>query len=248
MGMYYNTAFWPQYIDLITVKDVLPKIKNFISKEKADLLHSVQLNTAVELAARELDIPHLMNIYQLRKEEFIFRHMDIFPQYHSCDSLFYCALWSGETGMETRCIRPAAPLDQMIERKKENQSLRILMLGSICGYKNQLAAIRAVEICHQNNKGITLTIAGEDGSAYAQICKNYVKKNGLSDVVKMVGFLNNVESVLHTHDCLLCTSTWESFPSSIVEAMTYDLTIISTPVAGAFDKWKKCVYYFRIPC
>lgn len=231
-GIYYNTAYFPQYIDIMTAWKSLLQIRKFIIQENIEFLHSVQLNIAVELISRELKIPHLMNAYSLRKEEFILKNIDIFPKYHSCDSILYCKLWSSELQIESRCIRPVAPLSYIRKKNKNKQSLKILMLGDVCQYKNQLTAIQAVEFCNQNGINVFLTIVGNDNSDYAQKCKVYVKKKKLVNLVNIIGFKNNVESFLVEHDCLLCSSTRESFPCSIIEAMTYDLTIISTPVAG----------------
>lgn len=231
-GIYYNTAFYLQYIDLITARQVQEEIKKFVLREKIKFLHSVQLNIAVELVSRELGIPHLMNAYSLRKEEFVLDCKDILPKYHSCDSFLYCKLWSEEAGMETECIRPSAPLNKIKEKRKENKEIRLLMLGDICKYKNQLTAIQAVEVCRKCGEKIFLTIVGNDDSCYAEVCKSYINKKKLSDIVNVIGFQNNVEPFLNSHDCLICSSERESFPCSIVEAMTYDLTIISTPVAG----------------
>lgn len=233
VGMYYHTAYSIQYIDIKTAWEIMENIQKFIMQEKVDLVHSVQLNVAVELAARRCSIPHLMNIYQLREEEFVVKYLDIFPRYHSCDSLLYCNRWSKMLEIESRCIRPAAQLEEIkIKLKVDKQKKGIIMLGSVCERKNQLAAIKAVMACRNQGKNITLTIAGNDSSKYAQDCRRYIEDNHAIDVIHMVGFQSDITPLLEENDLFLCTSIDESFPSSIVEAMTYDLAVISTPVAG----------------
>lgn len=233
VGMYYRTAYTIQNIDMITVWNTMSVIQKFLLHEKIELVHSVQLNIAVELAARECGIPHLMNIYQLRKEEFAVQYMDIFPQYHSCDSMLYCKQWRERLTAESRCIRPAAPTEALRRKSKSNlREWKILMLGSVCDRKNQMTAILAVRSCRQRGINIKLTMAGDDNSRYAHKCKTYIEENGLSDCIHMVGFKSDIIPLLEMNDIYLCTSTDESFPSSMVEAMTYDLTVISTPVAG----------------
>lgn len=233
VGMIYPTAYSVQNIDALKAEKSIKSIKEMAIVEEIDFFHSVQFNIGAELASRELGIPHLMNAYSIRKGEFFLELMDIFPKYHSCDSLLYCRIWEAGLNVKTRCIRPSAPLSY-IERKKERNkdTLKILMLGEICEYKNQMLAIQTIELCNENSIKVSLSIAGNDNLEYAHKCKKYIEDNGLEEFVHILGFQNDIASLLKEHDCYLCTSTRESFPCSIVEAITYDLTILSTPVAG----------------
>lgn len=207
-------------------------IEEFARKEGITFFHSVQVNLAVEYVSRKLMIPHLMNSYQLREEEFKFCPGNIYTHYHLSDSLLYSDRWCRQLGMESRCSRPVALLDEIRKKKAYPQNgIRILMLGVVCNKKNQLTAIKAVEKCIGQFQ-IKLDIAGGLDGQYAEECKRYVAERGLGDVVTFHGFVSDITSLLESSDCLLCASDDESFPSSIVEAVTYDLTIISTPVAG----------------
>lgn len=231
-GMAYSTAYMIQNIDLLNSWKAMKSIQKMAIEEKVDFFHSVQLNIGAELAARELGIPHLMNVYQLRKEEFVLKYMDIFPRYHSCDSQMYCDVWEKYLGAETCCIRPSAILPYIEKKRKSRTGLKILMLGGFAKRKNQMTAIKAVEKCNYDGFKIELTIAGDVNSQYGQKCKDYIKERKLNELIHIVGFQTDIIPLLRSNDCYLCASTEESFPSSIVEAMTYDLTILSTPVAG----------------
>lgn len=233
VGLVYTTAYNIQYIDYIKAVVASNEIKKFALQEQIEFFHSVQLNIGVELAARELKIPHLMNIYSLRKEEFVLKCMNIFPQYHSCDSEFYCDLWKRNLGVVSCCIRPAAILESIFKHeKKKKDTLNLLMLGGLYEHKRQITAIHAVEYCNRNNYNLRLTIAGDSDTEYGKKCIEYINRNHLNEKISIIGFCSDIETLLLNHDGLLCVSERESFPSSIVEAMTYDLTIISTPVAG----------------
>lgn len=233
VSMFYKISTTVQYIDILDAWRTSEMVEKFAIKEKITLFHSVQLNIGVEIASRKLGIPHLMNIYQLTEEELSIRCFDIFPRYHSCDSELFCTQWHNFFDMKTMCIRPSAPITQ-IKRKNHmrKNKLRFLMLGHVCPRKNQLTAIKAIEICIKNGNNIELTIAGIDTTEYASECKKYVQYRHLSDVVRFVGFQSDIEELLLDNDCYLCASIDESFPSSMVEAMSYDLTVVSTPVAG----------------
>lgn len=228
----YKTAVTFSYIDFVKAMESVEDIEKFSKKNNIDFFHSVQLNIAVEFVSRKLKIPHLMDIYQLREEEFVTCPGNIYPQYHLCDSLLYANRWSEQLGIESRCIRPVALLDKM--QKKDIypcEQMQIIMLGEVCIRKNQLEAIRAIENCVPLYN-IKLHIAGSVNNNYGNLCKQYVENHQLGQFVFFHGFVSDIRKLLEDSDCLLCSSIDESFPSSIVEALTYDLTIISTPVAG----------------
>lgn len=228
----YTTAFNFCDIDLLGAIKSSIAVEELVKREKIALLHSVQLNIAVEIVARKLHIPHIMDIYSLREEEFACCQGDIYSHYHLCDSRMYMERWSRQLGITSRCVRPVALRDE-VKRKDRYPSdgIKILMLGSLCGYKNQLTAIKAFEIC-MKHYNLTLTIAGDMNDAYANECVQYVKEKGLEEKVIFKGFVSDIVPLLEENDCLFCTSYNESFPSSMVEALTYDLCIVSTPVAG----------------
>lgn len=230
--LYYETSFNFYDIDYLQAVLISKIIRKFVIQEKIDFLHSVQINLAVEMVSRELKIPHLMNIYQLREEEFRLVYLDIFAKYHLCDSELYAKKWSSCLGIKSRCVRPVAPLSHIINRRYvRRQHYRIVMLGDVCSRKNQLMAIKAVERCLKEYN-VTLEIAGNCSDSYGGTCQIYVEQHHLSESVVFRGFISDISVLLRDCDILLCTSTVESFPMSIVEAVTYGLTIISTPVAG----------------
>lgn len=229
----YNTAFSFTMLDLMGAMESAVVIEKFAIQEKIDFFHSVQLNMAVEYVSRKLKIPHLMDIYSIHEAEFTICKDNIFPKYHLCDSQIYSNLWRNNIGVVSRCIRPMAPIDSIRKKEKNfHRPIKVLMSGNVCLYKNQLVAIKAVERCIKHYSNLELHILGHNGSNYGKMCEEYVKKKHLGDKVFFEGFVSNVVPYLESSDCLLCTSTRESFPLSMVEAITYDLTIISTPIAG----------------
>lgn len=228
----YSTAYNFYDIDFCEAMDSVRNIEELVDREKISFFHSVQLNIAVEYVARKLGIPHLMDIYQLKDEEFLCCPGDIYPHYHLCDSKMYMDRWSRQLGIESRCVRPIALLDKMKKKEVYPQGqIHLLMLGTVCERKNQFEAIKACELC-MNEYDLTLTIAGDNDNKYAKNCIEYVKEHNLEEKIIFKGFVSDITPLLEKSDCFICASTYESFPSSIVEALTYDLTIISTPVAG----------------
>lgn len=232
IGMRFCTAFNFRNIDYLTAMKSVPLIEEFAKKEKVTFFHSVQLNIAVEYVSRKLRIPHLMNIYQLQKNEFKLCPADIYAQYHMCDSRMYSDLWRQQLEINSRCVRPIA-IREEIKRKTAypTDKIKILMLGDVRERKNQLTAIKAIEQCF-SVKELELHIAGYLVANYAKECVSYVEEHKLGEKVIFHDFVKDITPMLEECDCLLCTSIDESFPSSMVEALSYDMTIISTPVAG----------------
>lgn len=231
-GMRFYTSFNFGNIDYSNAMKSVPLIEEFVQKENVTFFHSVQLNIAVEYVSRKLKIPHLMNIYQLKRNEFKLCPANIYAQYHMCDSVMYSDLWKQQLGICSKCVRPLA-IQEEIKRKAKypKDKFKFLMLGDICERKNQLTAIRSIEQCLLT-KDLELHLAGYSDCVYVEKCALYVEEHELKQKVIFHGFLKDITPLLEECDCLLCTSTDESFPSSMVEALTYDMTIISTPIAG----------------
>lgn len=238
IGLEYTTAFRFRDIDLLNSVDSVDEICQLIEEEKIEFLHSAQINVAVELASRKENIPHLMNIYQLEENEFLFSQTDIYAHYHLCDSKKYSEIWKKNMDLVSDYMRPLSPIKKMRECKiGKKECYTIIMLGVLCERKNQLTAIRAVEQL-QKKISLRMIIAGDFDNTYGKKCVEYVNNHGLQDMITFRGFVSDVGALLEEGDWFLLTSIDESFPSSIVEAVSYGLAIITTPVAGIPEVFK----------
>lgn len=244
VGMQYKTWFNFRGMDLFAAYIDSDSIAEFIRKNNINLVHSVQLNIAVEIASRECNIPHVFNIYQLEEAAFEVRYGDLYPSYHLCDSLLYSNLWKNKLGIISRCVRCISPLMKYKERQHvAKEQYTILSLGRVCRRKNQLTAIKAVEGLLQEYS-LRLIIAGEIVEEYASECMTYVREHQLEDNVIFCGFVSDITEVMGQSDIMLCTSTDESYPYSMVEGVSYDLPIVTTPVAGVPETYHDKVNAF----
>ena len=211
-------------------------VENFLLTQGADLVHSIQLNIAEELACRGLGIGHVMSIYSIYAGEFRIPYVDIFPKYLICDSEFYSRLWEMGLKVKTRCIRNC--MDRKEKgygapwHKKRNEVLEVLTLGHIYKAKNQLEIIKFVDKCISGGILIRLTLCGDDVGAYADVCRTYVEENGLDRYVLFKGFVSDITGYLKNADLLLCGSTRESFPFSITESMMFGVPVLTTCAGG----------------
>lgn len=230
----YPISSQPEDIDIVSVIENYDAVKAVIEKLQPDILHSVQINPIVELVSREMRIPHVMNIYQLKQDFFKIKYMDIFPHYHICDSQYFALKWRQYLNTESVCIRTVVKNADSMERRNftGRNSLIYLCAGVICQRKNQLAVIKAFHSALQKNVKGQLFIYGYGSGEYTDQCKEYVRDNGLEDRIQFKGFCDTMEAVYSNADVLICGSTVESYPNVISEAMYNGLAIISTPVAG----------------
>ena len=237
----YSISICLENIDILKALRDCKDIVKLLKEDKPDLIHSSQLNIAVELAARDLRIPHLMNIYPVNWETFNLNWMKIYPQYHSTDSLLFAERWGKGLGIPSRCIRVAYEEDtsnrKSIEVQKHtevqgHEAITILSMGVFSEHKNQLEMLEFVLQCKRDEKNVKMVFLGANNNAYGKKCREFVDKFGLEDCVEFEGFVLNIEDYLQEADLFILASTVESFPGVIVESMANRVPIISTPVAG----------------
>lgn len=223
-------------IDIFVTFREYESILQLIKAYEPDMIHGTQLNIGVELAARELRIPHLMNIYPADWQTFHLDWMKIYPVYHSADSLMMSERWEKGLEIHSKCIRVAYMLKEKTGQKKQNKTdktvLNIISIGAVYELKNQMEIIKFIHMCKENGHNVRLWILGDCSRAYAQKCKDYVAENGLTDCIYFMGFVPKVEECLRNADLFVLASTVESFPGVIVESMANKIPIISTAVAG----------------
>lgn len=220
-------------INILEAVESYAGIRKIIWDYQPDLIHSTQLNITVELVARELKIPHLMNIYQADEQEFLIDWLKVYPQYHSADSELFSRRWGEGLGIASRCIRVAYEKKKVLKKGNEKtEGINIITIGILCGRKNQMEIIRFILKCRMHKKKVRLTLLGEDNTLYGERCKKFVLENGLQDVVVFAGFVLNIEDYLEKADLFILASKVESYPGVLVESMANRVPIISTPVAG----------------
>lgn len=229
----YDAAYSIKCVNAVECIEDARGIEDFVINKKIDILHSAQINLAVEYVSRKYKVPHVMNIYSLDAWEWQIPCSELFPRYVSCDSVFFLEKWKEYLKCDGKCIRvygnAGIKNDLCIHYKK------IIVLGTagtICAYKNQLEVIKAVERELMRGKNIQLLLAGEIESVYGEECRDYINSHHLQEYIKLLGFMEDMSFFYGQIDALVCGSRRESFPASIVEAMSCNVPIISTPVAG----------------
>jgi glycosyltransferase involved in cell wall biosynthesis len=231
----YPIATCIENIDICGCVNAYEQVKNIVESFMPDLIHSMQLNITVEYVARELGIPHLMNIYPISEGMFNIKWLDVFSQYHSGDSEYYCKQWREGLGIESRCIRVPYDCSKTVHNMTCNQiknRIELINIAVFSEHKRQLEIIKFIAECRNKGFSIHITFLGENKGKYADKCREYVESHGLYEEVTFEGLVLCVEKYLYKSDLLVHASTCESYPGVIVEAMGNRVPVLATPVAG----------------
>lgn len=119
----------------------------------------------------------------------------------------------------------------IVNNKKISNSLNIVNVGRLSAEKNQICFIDIADILIDNYKLEANFIIAGSGNEHDNL-QRYINSKGLSNRVKLMGFISNMSEFLSKADILIVTSLYESFGLSIVEAMGAKVAIIATNVGG----------------
>ncbi|MDG5499006.1 glycosyltransferase [Marinobacter sp. BGYM27] len=119
-------------------------------------------------------------------------------------------------------------------------------VGRLADQKNYRRLIKAFSfyMSHliSSKKNAYLCIAGEGDER--DLIESSIKESGLGDNIRLKGFVDDVPQFYASIDVYICTSLYEGFGLSIVEAMLMGKPVISTKV-GVFLDFDE-FYYLKI--
>ena len=112
----------------------------------------------------------------------------------------------------------------------ENNIIQLLVVSRLVSQKNIDSIIKAVKV--MENENIILNIVG-DGSEINNL-KLLVKKYELNEKVNFIGKIEKTKlnEFLKVADIFIQASNYEGLPHSILEAMNFEIPILSTDVGG----------------
>ncbi|MCX5577042.1 glycosyltransferase [Kaistia terrae] len=115
-----------------------------------------------------------------------------------------------------------------------NSDVAIIVVGTICERKGQLDAIRAyVQLSDSLKQRVRIYLVGALVAPYSDAVSIEISAlTAHSGRISMVGAVDDPYLYYAAADIMLCCSRIESAPRTIIEAMAFDLPIITTPVFG----------------
>ncbi|NVN97558.1 glycosyltransferase family 4 protein, partial [Candidatus Nomurabacteria bacterium] len=108
----------------------------------------------------------------------------------------------------------------------------IYVIGSISENKNQLDAIKALNILSSKFKNIFLTIVGDGNNGYLDLLKRSIHEFKLEDKVRWLDFHENVSELYQNADIVLVCSKLETFGRVAAEAMSFGCPVIASNTGG----------------
>jgi len=118
------------------------------------------------------------------------------------------------------------------------EDLVITIIGTVCPRKGQLDFVKAAQkVLKRTNKSLKFIIVGaryESNPDYHDKIYKITKK--FKDNIIVVNETKNVNQYYRASDIFVCCSNNESYPRVILEAMAFNLAIITTPVYGVTEQ------------
>ena len=131
---------------------------------------------------------------------------------------------------KTLVINNGVTIQETNNKVFQNRIIQLLVISRLVTQKNIDSIIKAVKV--MENEGIILNIVG-DGSEINNL-KNLVENYELEEKVNFIGKIENAKlnEYLSNADIFVQASNYEGLPHSILEAINYEIPILSTEVGG----------------
>jgi L-malate glycosyltransferase len=120
---------------------------------------------------------------------------------------------------------------------EDKEKLKLLNVGRLAPQKNQLLLLDSFSRVVKDYPQVVLEIAG--GGELKEELEYKVKRLGITNNVKFLGIVGDIEKYMENSDVFILSSDFEGLPMTILEAMATGLPIISTSVGGVPDIVKK---------
>jgi len=122
------------------------------------------------------------------------------------------------------------PIDCCIAKFIDRHESIVLGVGRLSAEKGFDSLIAGFEQLHMRLPGIGLLIVGEGEKRRA--LEEQIAKAGLSDVVMMPGFCNNIPGIMRRCSVLAMPSHTEGLPITLLEAMCMEIPVVASRVGA----------------
>jgi len=136
------------------------------------------------------------------------------------------------SGIDSRLYSsPTKPREEL--RRELGYKPSDFVVGTVANMKPQKAPLDFVETAarsHALNPAMRFFFAG-DGDQMPAV-RSRVESDGLQDVVRLLGWREDVPDLLHAMDAFLLTSRFEGLPRVVLQAMAAGRPVVATAVDG----------------
>lgn len=136
------------------------------------------------------------------------------------------------SGKNVLCIYSPSFKNAIDHKKKIHKKIRLLSVGRLSKEKNYYVLINYLSKI--NNIEFSLKIVG-DGPEKNKLIQ-FIKKNNLNKKIKILSFKNNLKKYFIEADLFISPSKFEGFPNSVVEAISYNIPVLSSKSHGGINE------------
>ncbi len=252
--------------NLTAYNSSLELLQQEIKKHHIDVIYANTLESFFIIdCARQLNIPCVWNIHESEPWEnyylsrygveiakkalecFDYPYHFIFGSHATCE-LYQKLNYKHNFGVIhtvldlNRLTESASKWQRSDARKSlgiEDNQITILLLGTVCERKGQQELIHALAELPSNwYCSISCLIVGDRPSEYSSKLHQIVKElpETLQSKIHIIPETQDVGKYYQAADIFVCTSRIECYPRVTLEAMAYDLPIITTPAFGITEQ------------
>ena len=222
-------------------------IKRYITDNQIDLVYT-NTSTIISpaIAAKFAGIPSIFHIHEIPDgnpiySRFITSFLNIFPKETICVSKSVYDFWfnRGVKKNKLKIIYNGFIFKHLVTKKLNKQKIIFTSVSRIIPYKGHSLMIRIFEILCKKNKNIYLQIVGDtlpEYHKYLNELKLDIKKRGLNNKIKFLGFRDDIISILDNSNFFIHTPlSPDPLPTVIFEAINCKTPVITNNLGGAYE-------------
>lgn len=222
-------------------------IKKFLKRNQIDLVYT---NTSTlispSIAAKFAGIPSIFHIHEIPNgnpiySRFITAFLNIFPREIICVSKSVYDFWikNGLKKSKAKIIYNGFNIKKTKSKILCKDKIVFTSISRIIPYKGHSLLIRIFDMLCKKNKNIYLQIVGDtlpEYQKYLDELKLDIKKRGLNNKIKFLGFREDVMSILDKSNFFIHTPlSPDPFPTVIFEAIKCKIPVITNKLGGAYE-------------
>ena len=222
-------------------------IKSFLKKNKIDLVY-INTSTIISpaIAAKFAGIPSIFHIHEIPNgnpiySRFITAFLNVFPREIICVSKSVYDFWfiNGLKKSKAKIIYNGFNIKKSKSKILSNDKIVFISISRIIPYKGHLLLIRIFEMLCKKDKNIYLQIVGDtlpEYQKYLDELKIDIKKRGLNNKIKFLGYREDVMSILDKSNFFIHTPlSPDPLPTVIFEAINSKTPVITNNLGGAYE-------------
>ena len=222
-------------------------IKKFLKRNQIDLVYT---NTSTlispSIAAKFAGIPSIFHIHEIPNgnsiySRFITAFLNVFPREITCVSKSVYDFWiiKGLKKNKVKVIYNGFNIKKSKSKILSDDKIVITSIARIIPYKGHSLLIRIFEMLCKKNENIYLQIVGDTLPEYQKYFDELIleiKRRGLNNKIKFLGFRKNVISILEKSNFFIHTPlSPDPLPTVIFEAILSKTPVITNNLGGAYE-------------